>query len=295
MFEVDHPAEFRAMGTRIRVFLPPETSATTADRIVLRVRGEFDAQERRFSRFRADSELSAVNATAGATTAISPTFREVAELALRAAADSRGRFDPTVLGALVAAGYDRDFDDLVAGARDVLHPVSLAGRWGDVVLGDETITLPPAVGLDLGGIVKGWTCDRAAEASIALGAAWVLVDAGGDLRVAGDAPTIAVGVEDPDDPERGTFMRVGLDRGALATSCVTRRRWGPDAHHLIDPSTSLPARTGVAQATAWAPSCAEAEVAAKHLLLVGEEALDRIPGVLVLDDGRVVTSLAAAA
>ena len=105
----------------------------------------------------------------------------------------------------------------------------------------------------------------------------------------------AVGIEDPDDPERGTFMRVGLEDGALATSCTPRRRWGDGAHHLIDPRTARPADTGVIQATAWASSCADAEVAAKVLLLDGEAALDSIPGVIVLASGAVVTSLAEAA
>ena len=47
--------------------------------------------------------------------------------------------------------------------------------------------MPADVGLDLGGIVKGWTCDRAAERALAVGLPWVLVDAGGDLRILGDA------------------------------------------------------------------------------------------------------------
>ena len=295
MLEVERPVEFRAMGTLVRMFAPDGTPEEVVGRAAAAVRAEFEEQEGRFSRFRADSELSAVNRAAGSVVATSATFAEVATLALEAASSSGGLFDPTVLGALVAAGYDRDFDEVVAGARDVLHPVSSAGRWRDVTVAAGAIALPPGVGLDLGGFVKGWTCDRAAARALEGGLEWVLVDAGGDLRVLGDAPRIAVGVEDPDDPDRGTFMRVGLDTGALATSCVTRRRWGTHAHHLIDPRTSAPTRTGVVQATAWAPTCAEAEVAAKVLLLEGESALDRIPGVLVLEDGPVITSLGEAA
>lgn len=295
MIEVRRSESFRAMGTRVRVFVPDDAADATVDATVASVRLEFEEQERRFSRFRADSELAAVNRAAGSPTSISSTVAEVIALALRAAATSGGRFDPTVLGALLAAGYDRDFDELVAGARDVLHPVRPAGRWRDVCVTRATLHMPADVGLDLGGIVKGWTCDRAAERALAVGLPWVLVDAGGDLRILGDAPRIAVGVEDPDDDDRAPFLRVGLDGGALATSCTTRRRWGDGAHHLIDPRTSLPARTGVVQATAWAPTCAEAEVAAKVLLLDGEPALDAIPGVLVLETGPVVTSLAEVA
>lgn len=295
MLEVDRSVAFRAMGTRIRVFVPEEAPDVAVDRAVDRVRAEFDEQERRFSRFRADSELADVNRAAGSPVTVSPRFAEVTALALRAAADTDGLFDPTVLGALVAAGYDRDFDEVLAGARDVLHPATPAGRWREVDLDGRSVRTPTGVGLDLGGLVKGWTCDRAAERAVDAGLAWVLVDAGGDLRIAGAAPRIAVGVEDPDDPDRGTFLRVGVDAGALATSCVTRRRWGTDAHHLIDPRTSRPSRTGIVQATAWAPTCAEAEVAAKVLLLEGESALERLAGVIVREDGPVVTNLAEVA
>lgn len=295
MLEVRRSISFRAMGTDVHVFVPDDAPMRILDPAVGLVQAEFAEQEQRFSRFRPDSELSRVNAASGSTRAISREFAEVLGLALAAATATDGRFDPTVLGALVAVGYDRDFDEVLAGARDVLHPLRPAGRWRELVLEEDRISLPPDVGIDLGGIVKGWTCDRAASLAHDVGLAWVIVAAGGDLRLVGTAPRIAIGVEDPDDPSRTPFMRVGIEEGAIATSSVTRRRWGRDAHHLIDPRTSLPSRTGVAQATAWAATCADAEVAAKDLLLTGEVALDRIPGVLVLTDGRVVTSLAEAA
>ncbi|HSD79319.1 MAG TPA: FAD:protein FMN transferase, partial [Solirubrobacteraceae bacterium] len=85
--------------------------------------------------------------------------------------------------------------------------------------------------------------------------------------------------------------------GAVATSGVTRRRWrtaggtGPAAHHLLDPATGRPAWTGVLQATALAPTAAEAEVRAKAALLAGpQEGVGFLThgGVLVLAGGRVV-------
>jgi thiamine biosynthesis lipoprotein len=55
-----------------------------------------------------------------------------------------------------------------------------------------------------------------------------------------------------------------LTNGAAATSGVTRRGW-----HLLDPATGRPARTGIVQATALAPTALEAEVRAKAALLAG--------------------------
>jgi thiamine biosynthesis lipoprotein len=121
---------------------------------------------------------------------------------------------------------------------------------------------------------------------------WALVNAGGDLRIAGTVPHdgIDVAIDDPEgtDEEAG---RIVLGSGALATSSVTRRAWGSGLHHLIDPATGRPARGPVLQATVWAPTCAEAEVRAKQALLEGEAYLDRRAALLVLRDGRIVTNL----
>jgi len=285
---------FRAMGTQILVLVDGSEDAARLAGAVDRVRDTFERLERRCSRFRADSELTRVNRRAGRPTRVSPELAELVSHALAAARRTEGRFDPAVLDAVVGAGYDRDFDEVLAGARVALRPPRPCGRWREVRLEGDRLELPEGVGLDLGGLAKGWTVDRAAEAALAAGLRWVLVNAGGDLRLLGEAPPegIPVGVEDPEDPS-AEVLRLHLTAGALATSSITRRAWGPGLHHLIDPRTGAPAASGVLQATVWAPTCAEAEVAAKDALLRGETALGDVPGVLVLADGRVLTNLDA--
>ncbi len=97
-------------------------------------------------------------------------------------------------------------------------------------------------------------------------------------------------------PERRGLeaIRLRVASGALATTSVTVRSWGPGAHHVIDPRTSLPAMTEVVQATVWGRTCAEAEVWSKAALLAGPDILDRVEGCLVLASGEVVTNLAEA-
>lgn len=283
---------FRAMATTVEVLTDGSGDGARFADAVVRVRVTFERLERRCSRFRADSELTQVNRRAGRPTRLSPELAELVSHALAAARRTEGRFDPTVLDAVVAAGYDADFDEVLAGARDALRPPRPCGRWREVRLEGDLLTLPEGVGLDLGGLAKGWTVDLAAEVALSTGLRWALVNAGGDLRLAGDPPPegIAVGVEDPEDPSTEA-LRLYLAGGALATSSITRRAWAPGLHHLIDPRTGAPAATGVLQATVWAPTCAEAEVAAKDALLRGEDALRHVPGVLVLADGRIATNL----
>jgi FAD:protein FMN transferase len=280
---------FRSMGTDVELIGPADDPDLAAAAAI--VRGTFEREDRRFSRFRADSELSDVNRRAGRATAVSPAFAEVVALALEGAERTDGRFDPTLLDAVIAAGYDRDFDELLAGARVAARPGRPGGRWREIVLEGTTLTLPPGVGVDLGGIAKGWTVDRAALGAVVSGSPWALVNAGGDLRIAGDAPEdLEVAIEDPEDAS-AELGRLRLSTGALATTSVTKRAWGEGLHHLIDPRTGLPAAGAVLQATVWAPSCAEAEVSAKAALLDGERFLERGAALLVLRDGRIVTNL----
>ncbi len=283
---------FRAMGTDVTVVVGDEdVSGPAAERAVRGVEAVFDREERRCSRFRADSELSAVNAAAGSAVTLSPSLAALMRFALDQAAATGGAFDPTVLGAVIAAGYDRDFDELLAGARDALRPPVPCGRWREIELHGRELRMPPGVGLDLGGVAKGWTVDLAAEAAVAAHVRWALVNAGGDLRITGDAPAVEVAVEDPVDPAT-SILRLAVSGGAVATSSTARRAWGAGLHHLIDPTTGAPAHGDVVQATVWAPTCALAEVAAKRTLLDGGAGRD--PAVLVRADGDVVTNIAGA-
>ena len=183
-----------------------------------------------------------------------------------------GWFDPTVLPAVTGAGYDEPFAEL----HCVKPPPSGAPSPGPVGIdldeADQTVSLPEGVGLDLGGIGKGRAADLVAASLSERGATGVCVDLGGDVALAGRAGhggPWCIGIGAPD----GALIRtVELDSGAVATSSTAGRRWqteeGP-AHHLIDPATGRPSRSGVASVTVLAAEAAWAEVLAKAALLAG--------------------------
>jgi len=290
-----HRRAFHAMGTSVALIAPGDTGTADLDLALHEVELEFAEQEQRFSRFRDDSELSKVNRSEARPTRVSGPFAALVTRALRAAADTDGLFDPTVLSAMVAVGYDRSFEDVIMTAREVLRPAAPTGRWREIVLGGDLLTLPEDVGLDLGGIAKGWTADAAARRASDL-LPWGVVDAGGDMRAFGEVPPagLEIGVEHPFDAQV-EVLRLALTHGALASSSIVRRSWGPNLHHLIDPRTGRPASTDVVQASVWADTCVEAEVEAKVALLRGVPALRELAATLVLEDGSVVTSMPAAA
>jgi FAD:protein FMN transferase len=261
---------FRAMGTEVELLLDAESSAE-GDVAFAEAEREFERLEALLSRFRPDSELSALNRS-GVLDA-GPDLLAVTVLALEARSRTGGRFDPTVHDALVAAGYDRTFDDVAPdghaeGPRPCGGAVSVRGR---------RIELEPGFRLDLGGIAKGYAVDRACDLLAEAGPC--LVNAGGDLT--GRGRLWPVGVETADGQ-----ITLGLEDGAIATSGRDRRRWrrdGKEAHHLIDPATGAPARGDLLRVTVFAPTAVEAEVLAKAIFL---GAPSDAPAVLVTADGR---------
>jgi len=282
---------FRAMGTGVLVIAPAMADPRMRADALSRIRSVFSTEERRFSRFRGDSELSSVNAAAGRWTTISPGFELLVRFTLDQAQRTGGLFDPAALDAVVAAGYDRDFDEVLAGARGALHPPRQCGRWAEIEVRPGALRLPAGVGLDLGGVAKGWTVDMAVDAALQAGLPWAFVSAGGDLRIAGNTPGIDVAIEDPADAD-SEVVRVRLSQGALASSSITKRAWGPGLHHVIDPRTGIPSDVRTLQATVWAPTCAEAEVLATWALLTGPSALATINGAIATDDGELRTNFA---
>lgn len=288
--EPSRRVDARAMGTTMSVFGPDVIPFEDAARGVIET---FAIEEDRFSRFRSGSELSRMNAAAGSWTTVSQGFAALLLFALDQAAATNGLFDPTVLRAMEAAGYDRDLDEVIRAARGALHPPVACGRWAEVELDDRRLRLPHDVGLDLGGVAKGWTVDLAAERALDAGLPWVLVSAGGDLRIAGESPLLDIEVEDPDEPGRA-LASLRLRGGAIATSSIRRRSWGPGLHHVIDPRTGAPSDAGVAQATVWGSTCAAAEIASTVALLEGTAGAARRACLLVAADGTVYSSFADA-
>jgi thiamine biosynthesis lipoprotein len=285
---------FRAMNTDVTVCAPATPAA-----IAREVAWVFEAAERRYSRFRDDSELSRLNRATGPT-AVSPPLLEALLAARRHAVSTGGWFDPAIGGALVAAGYDRSFSPGGLDRDREPGPVA-AARFLEVVIDEDAcaVSRPPELQIDLGGIAKGRAVDEAARLLPELG----FVDAGGDAVLRGDGPDgdgWRVDVEDPDDARRVVATLVVRDR-AVATSAPNRRRWRAGrgwAHHLIDPFTARPAASDLAQATVIAATAEEADVLAKVAFLLGAEAGARFlerrgaGGVLVGRD-RAVRSVGA--
>jgi FAD:protein FMN transferase len=230
---------------------------------------------RTLSRFLPGSELSRLNRDPRHEVPVSPLLRRVVAAALTAGLRSGGLVDATLVDEIEAAGYGDSREFVPSPAPEAgAHPAGPSARagWCELAVDERagTVSRPPDVRIDPGGIAKGLLADLVGE-SLA-GFHSYAVDCCGDLRVGGTAGRLRpIAVDDPAGGPPLHTLRIA--DGAVATSGITRRAWtgedGRPAHQIIDPASGRPAYTGVVQVTAVAPTGVLAETFAKSALLSG--------------------------
>ena len=271
--------------------------------------------DRALSRFRDDSELTALNRLAGSghVVAVSWRLRTMLAAVHRAGRLTDGRFDASVLGDLERLGEE----GAVIRRSDPVAETGDTRPAGDARQGERatearvfrlvpdgtpraSLVRAPEAPLDSGGIGKGLALRWAAAAAVGVlpVGAGILLDAGGDITSAGMAPPGGwrIGIEDPvlPGPDAEPLAVLAVERGSVATSSVRVRNWtAPDGslvHHLVDPRTGVSARTGLIAVTVAAADPAWSEVWTKALFLagrdrIGEEARARGLAAWWVDDG----------
>lgn len=268
-------ASLRALGTGATICVADETRLRPARHALVRELRRVDLLA---SRFRADSELAALNRAAGRAVPVSAELYTAVELALRVAAMTGGLVDPTVGRSLRLAGYDRTFRAVQArDGRRILALAEPAPGWRSVELDPErgTVRLPAGAELDLGASAKAAAADRAAREAARAAGTGVLVSLGGDVAIAGRAPSGGWPVRIADDhaaPLDASGPVVALSSGGLATSSTAVRRWqvrGGERHHLLDPRTGESAAVVWRTASVAAADCVDANAASTAAILLG--------------------------
>jgi FAD:protein FMN transferase len=298
---------FHSMGSDIRLLIDPPLllGAPSPAAAGARERTYVEDFAERLSRFRTQSELSALNRDPRTQVSASQLLRAAVQAGLWAAQISGGLVDPTLTGALESAGYDDSLDGSPPASLEqalLAAPVRRPARphperlWRRISVDDRAaiVCRPVGVRFDTGGTGKGLCADSVAHR---LGSyTRFVVDCGGDLAIGGVGAQLEPYEVEIEHPLTGETVRsVRVAAGGVATSGLNVRVWrNPDAsyaHHLLDPASGLPAWTGLIGATALAPSALEAETLSKMALLLGplgaRGVLKRYGGLVVHDDGDV--------
>ncbi len=290
-----HPVRIRwqSLGTYVHLCVASADKAAAAER---QARGLLAVVDRACSRFRADSELSRVNAAAGSWVRTEPVLVAATVAAVEAAEHTEGIVHPLLGHVMVGLGYDRTFTALQPGramaARIAPPPPD---SWRAIEWEADALRIPAGTALDLGATAKAWASDLISQSIAEEQRTAVALSLGGDVAVAAaDRPTWwPIEIREHPDEEGGT--QVAIASGGLATSSTTVRRWtvaGASHHHLVDPRTGRPARTRWRTVSATGPSATAANVATTAAVILGEEAEEWLTGHgvaarLVSEDGTV--------
>ncbi len=262
--------------------------------------------EQLWSRFLSTSDISRLNVAQGEPLRVAPETIRLIRYMSAGWTLTHGLFDPSMLGDLVRAGYDRS---LISSNLTVLPDrVEWSKDVSSVVVNEDLVSVPIGLTLDPGGIGKGLAADIVADELIERGASGVFVSVGGDIRCIGTGDhngTWLIDIESPFD--RHTMCSVALSEGAVATSSLTAKMFknpealseSPPRSHIMDPRSRTTIDTSsrqVLQATVIANECVWAEVFTKAYLVLDEAARIEfaaehgLEAMVVLLDGTRVSS-----
>jgi len=291
------------MGTlaEIQVYYP---DADQASRAIDAALSEMQRVDRLLSNYKADSELSRMNAEAAKAPArVSDELFAFVATCRRYVDETRGTFDPTVGPIVRAWGFftprpaaPSAADDAAARARSGFDKVRLDTAAQTVSYSVDGLELDP------GGIGKGYAVDRAVAVLREHGITSALVSGGGSTLYGMGAPPGQAGwklaVRDPAHPA-SALRYVRLRDGALSTSGVSAKSVDVDGRrmgHIIDPRTGRPG-DAVCQVTVTAPDATASDALTKAAYLLSRAEVESVlvgrAGVHVLRiDGACAAAMA---
>jgi thiamine biosynthesis lipoprotein len=287
------------MATRIHVELWADEKAA-GESAINAVIQEMERIDREMSTYKADSEISRVNAQAAkGPVKIGAELFEVLSTALEYSRLTDGAFDITY----ASVGFMYDFHARQRPTDQQIKNALPAVNYKHVILDEQNRTVRFAaagVRIDLGGIGKGHAVDRAIGILKSRGVAHALVTAGGDSRIIGNrsGQPWVIGIRHPDDKNK-VIAKIPLEDTAISTSGDYERYFdekGQRYHHIIDPKTGRSA-SKVRSATILAPTATRTDGLSKTAFVLGAEAamkiytrLDDVDAILVTPDGKVLYS-----
>jgi thiamine biosynthesis lipoprotein len=262
---------------------------------------EIEGVEARMSVNRADSEIAAVNAAPGGGEYLEIS-EELYRLVARAKSISErsdGAFDPAI-GPVMELWKTEGLFAKLPSAEEIQARLPLMDSVNIALRAPNGILLAESgMALDLGGIAKGYACDKAVAVLKEGGIEHAILDFGGNVYVVGakpDGSAWRVGIRLPIIGESGVVCLVEVTDISVVTSGGYERFFEQDGvlyHHLLDPNTGYPARSGLLSATVLADSSADADGFSTACFVLGPEKAARLlaenglEGVLIGEDMKI--------
>ena len=265
-------AQFKAMASPCEALIDTRDTAV-AQLVAAAVSNEAFRIEQKFSRYRADNVVHAINNADGVAVEVDAETADLLDYAARCYEESDGLFDVT--SGVLRRVWKFDGSDRLPEPTAVTEVLKLVG-WRKVNWQRPRLRLEPGMEIDFGGIGKEYAVDRAARLGAEAGGVPVLVNFGGDLCATGprrDGAPWNVAIENPaTDTVLPPFT---LERGGVATSGDARRyllRDGLRYGHILDPRSGWPVQDAPRSVTTVAASCGAAGLLSTLAILQGKGA-----------------------
>jgi thiamine biosynthesis lipoprotein len=236
------------MGTYVSLWFWTDKEAEAA-KAAKEVFDEMTRLDKLMSNFKSESEIGQVNANAGVKPIkVSDETIAVIQRALDISKRSGGVFDISVGAFKGLWKFDEDMDLTLPDPGEVEKRKGLV-NWKDIIVDAKKKTVflkKKGMAITLGGIAKGYAVDRCVAILKKDGFTDFMVQAGGDMYIAGskgDAPWM-VGIRDPRGPQDSMFALAPIRDHSFSTSGDYERGFVKDGvryHHILDPRTAKPA------------------------------------------------------
>lgn len=267
-------AQFRAMASPCEALIDTREAAV-AQRAALAVSNEAFRIEQKFSRYRADNIVHAINNAGGAMVEVDTETADLLDYAAQCHTVSGGMFDIT--SGVLRRVWRFDGGSGLPSSAAVEEVLKLVG-WHKVTWERPRLRIAPGMEIDFGGIGKEYAVDRAAKLGAEAGGVPLLVNFGGDICTTGlrrDGTPWNIAIENPATSE--ILPPFTLAQGGVATSGDARRfllKDGVRYGHILDPCKGWPVKDAPRSVTVVAASCGEAGLLATLSILQGKGAED---------------------
>ena len=233
---------FTAMASACELVIADQ-NAQVAQAMAQAAINEVQRIEAKYSRYRADSVISRINAAAGQE----PVSCDEETRSLLDYADALYKASDTLFD--ISSGVLRRAWDFHLGRLPSEEELTRLRRligWDRVERGSDHVRLPDAgMELDFGGFGKEYAADRAGDILADMGLRHGYVNLAGDMRVLGPKPqgqAWMIGIQHPRDKNR-LLATLPMTQGALATSGDYERYFERDGKrycHVLDPRSGQP-------------------------------------------------------
>ncbi|PAB57235.1 FAD:protein FMN transferase [Anaeromicrobium sediminis] len=293
-----------ALGTIIdfTLFEEDEDKANKAiDRAISRI----NEIEKNMSTNIGESEISSVNKYAGQRRVkVSDDTIYVIKRALEFGKISDGKFDVTILPLIKAWNIGTDKERIPP--KEEIEYLIKNIDYKNVEVNDETNEVylkSKEMGIDLGGIAKGYIGDEVRKIFKEDGIDSAVVSLGGNVTLVGkkiDSSDWKVGVQNPESPRGSHIGVIQAGETNIVTSGNYERYFEKDGkryHHILDPESGYPAENGVISTTIITIDGVSADALSTSIYLLGLEegmklieSLSNVECIIVTEDRNVYSS-----